>query len=58
MQEPADTEPERKTDGTVVILAGDTIGAVARTSWETTGPFDAGGNRVPPAGQFCVAGDQ
>src|SRR4029077_7360488 len=37
MHDPADTEPGRKTAGTVVILAGDTIGAVARTSWETTG---------------------
>jgi hypothetical protein len=35
MHEPADTEPGRKTAGTVVILAGDTIGAVARISWET-----------------------
>jgi hypothetical protein len=39
MQEPTDTEPGRKTAGTVVILAADTIGAVAPTSWETTGPW-------------------
>jgi len=39
MHQPADTEPGRKTAGTVVILAGDTIGAVARISWETTGGF-------------------
>jgi hypothetical protein len=45
MHEPADTEPGRKTAGTVVIFAGDTIGAVARTSWETTGP-----TRLTPAG--------
>jgi hypothetical protein len=58
MHEPADTEPGRKTAGTVVILAGDTIGAIARTSRETTGTdaFDADGNRVPPAGPVLRGG--
>jgi hypothetical protein len=45
MREPAGTEPGRKTAGTVVILAEDTIGAIARTSPETTGP-----TRLTPAG--------
>jgi hypothetical protein len=60
MHEPAGTEPGRKTAGTVVILAGDTIGAIARTSRETTRP-----TRLTPAGiefrqpgQFCVAWGQ
>jgi hypothetical protein len=49
MHEPAGTEPGRKTAGTAVILARDTISAVALTSWKRPDrPFDASGNRVPP----------
>jgi hypothetical protein len=60
MHEPADTEPGRKTAGTVVILAGDTIGAIAQTSRETTGPtrLTLTGIEFCQPGQFCVAGDQ
>jgi hypothetical protein len=58
MHEPAGTEPGRKTAGTVVILARDTIGAVARTSWETTGPdpLTPAGTEFCQIGQFCVTG--
>jgi hypothetical protein len=58
MHEPADTEPGRNTAGTVVILAGDTIGAIARTSRETTGPtrLTQTGIEFRQPGQFCVAG--
>jgi hypothetical protein len=60
MHEPAGTEPGRKTAGTVVILAGDTIGAIARTSPETTAPtrLTQAGIEFRQPGELCVAGDQ
>lgn len=56
MHEPAGTEPGRTTAGTVVILAGDTTGAIARTSRETTRltRLTPAGTEFRQPGQSCT----